>query len=143
MTTVCNKKRGESPGFVIRDLLLVFHPSPRLRVTSPTPRRSYDRHPPPGFHPRKLCLRGTRGRWAFIRPMRRIIVILSILWRWGLDHPAPTTHENCIFAGPGIGHPSAEGNFVPRRYGLSSPPLEGWRLADGVVRECVISHLVP
>ena len=60
-----------------------------------------------------------------------------------MNHPGPTTHENSIFAGPGIGHPSAEGNFIPRRYGLSSPPLEGWRLADGVVRECVISHLVP
>ena len=26
---------------------------------------------------------------------------------------------------------------------LSSPPLEGWRLAAGVVRECGVIHLVP
>ena len=53
--------------------------------------------------------------------MRRITEIVSILGRWGLDHPAPTTHENCIFAWPGIGHPSAEGNFVPRRNESQQP----------------------
>ena len=51
-------------------------------------------------------------------------------------------------------------NFVPRRDGSnspirrkgelfrggnapSSPPLEGWRLAAGVVRECRIRYLIP
>ena len=40
-------------------------------------------------------------------------------------------------------HPSAEGNLLRSRRGLSSPPLEGWRLAAGVVRECRLGHLVP
>ena len=51
-------------------------------------------------------------------------------------------------------HPSAEGNFIPQRYDLSSPPLEGWAtpgparcvawvVKPGVVRECGISYLVP
>ena len=40
-------------------------------------------------------------------------------------------------------HPSAEGNFVPRRDEPSSPPLEGWWLAAGVVRDCGIRYLVP
>ena len=47
-----------------------------------------------------------------------------------INHPAP------------LGHPSAEGNFVPRRDEPSSPPLEGWRLAAGVVREYGIGYLV-
>ena len=64
---------------VTRYWLLVFHPSPRLRV---------------------------------------------------IDHPAASRH------------PSAEGNFIPQRYDLSSPPLEGWA-KPGVVRECVISRLFP
>ena len=34
--------------------------------------------------PRAMCRVGPRGRWAFIRPTRRIIVILSTLGRWGL-----------------------------------------------------------
>ncbi len=38
-------------------------------------------------------------------------------------------------------HPSVEGNFIPRRYVSSSPPLEGWA-QPGVVRECVIIHLL-
>ena len=46
------------PGGVTGYLLLVSHPSPKLRV---------------------------------------------------IDHPAPTTHENCIFAGPGIGAPLRRG----------------------------------
>ena len=39
-------------------------------------------------------------------------------------------------------HPSAEGNFSPRRYVASSPPLEGWA-QPGVVRECEKMHLLP
>ena len=50
--------------------------------------------------------------------------------------------KNCIFAGPGIGHPSIEGNFIPQRYEPSSPPLEGWRLADGGGREYGMQMLV-
>ena len=53
-------------------------------MTSPHPPSRGARHPPPRFHPRKQGLRGARGRWAFIRPTRRITVILSILWRWAL-----------------------------------------------------------
>ena len=112
------------------------HPSPRLRVISPHPPSRKARHPPPRFHPRKLCLRGARGgRWAFIRPMRRIIVILSTLGLWGLNHPAATRH------------PSAEGNFVLRREGSSSPIRrkgELFRDGTGIVpaigggRKCLI-----
>ena len=65
-------------------LRVINQPSPRLRVTSPHPPSRGARHPPPRFHPRKQGLRGARGRWAFIRPTRRITVILSILWRWVL-----------------------------------------------------------
>ncbi len=39
-------------------------------------------------------------------------------------------------------HPSAEGNFSPRRYVPSSPPLEGWA-QPGVVREFKKTHLLP
>ena len=39
-------------------------------------------------------------------------------------------------------HPSAEGNFAPRRYVPSSPPLEGWA-QPGVVREFKKTHLLP
>ena len=88
---------------------------------SPTPRRAGRDTP-------------RRRRWAFIRPVQRIIVIISTLVRWGLDHPAPTTHENCIFAGPGIGRPSAEGNFIPQRYGLNSTPPD-WELCSVAVRD--------
>ena len=40
-----------------------------------------------------------QGCWAFIRPMRRIIVILFTLGWWALDHPGTSCH------------PSAEGNL--------------------------------
>ena len=39
-------------------------------------------------------------------------------------------------------HPSAEGNFTPRRYVSSSPPLEGWA-QPGVVRDFKNTHLLP
>ena len=83
------------------------------------------RHPPPPHRaPRKQNLRGwILGRWAFIRPMRRIIVILPLLGG-GINHPGPTTHKNCIFAGPGIGHPSTEGN-LDRDGNVPSSPTEG------------------
>ena len=77
-----------------------------------------------------------------------------------------TTHANYVCAGPGGGgghsgvvpfgnivfyycdhpgtscHPSAEGNFGPRRNVPSSPPLDGWA-QPGVVREFKKPHLVP
>ena len=82
-----------------------------LRVTSPHPPSRFARHPPPP----------QQGRWAFVRPTRRIIVILSILGRWGLDHPggkpAPLRRGELI---PQWDRKSAtpfavKGNFVPRR----------------------------
>ena len=111
----------------------------------PHPPSHYVRHPPPPHRaPRKQSLRGwILGRWAFIRPMRRIIVILFTLGRWALDHPAlraPLRRGELYSAtvlgqrqtysdpdgnlGGGIRpprhadacHPSVEGNFVPRRY---------------------------
>ena len=39
-------------------------------------------------------------------------------------------------------HPSAEGNFAPQWYVLSSPPLEGCP-QGGVVRESKKPHLLP
>ena len=77
-----------------------------------------------------------------------------------------TTHANYVCAGPGGGgghsgvvpfgnivfyycdhpgttcHPSAEGNFSPRRYVATFPPLEGWA-QPGVVRELKNPHLIP
>ena len=70
------------------------------------PPSHYVRHPPPMFHPRDTS-RGARGRWAFIRPTRRIIVILSILGRGGLDHPA-----DCVGTPPQRGTLFCDGNLV-------------------------------
>ena len=123
-TNWLGKKRGEYPVLVTR----ISHPSPRLRVAGHPP-SCKARHPPPGIHPRDTS-RGARGRWAFVRPMRRIIVILSTLGRGALNHP-------------GLRPPLRRGELFPRRYALSSPPLEGWWLAAGVVRECRIRHLIP
>ena len=44
----------------------------------PHPPSRFARHPPPRFHPRKLCLRGARGWWALV------------------------TRNSCFFAGAGI-----------------------------------------
>ena len=87
-----------------------------LLVTRITPPPSCKaRHPPPGFHPRKLCLRGGRGRWA-------------------LDHPAPTTHENCIFAGPGIAPPLRRGELRPRRGKYESRVIKSGRMPAGILQ---------
>ena len=57
-----------------------------------------------------------------------------------VSHPSPNFR---VMDHPGTScHPSAEGNFVPRRDEPSSPPLEGWA-KPGVVRDCGIIHLVP
>ena len=42
-------------------------------------------------------------------------------WAVELNHPGPTTHENCIFAGPGIVPPLHRGELRPRRYWGSTP----------------------
>ena len=136
---------------------MIDHPSPRLRVASPPPSRGA-RHPPPGFHPRKLCLRGAWGRWALARS--RHGDMLPTIWAVGNRPPRPNHPRKIAFSwGPVSRHPSIEGNLDhdgtgvappsvvrgnPDRDGNvpSSPPLEGWRLAAGVVRECGISHLV-
>ena len=61
---------------------------------------------------------------------------------WGYnDHPGLTTHATSR-AGPDVAHPSAEGNFIQRRYVASSPPLEGCP-QGGVVREFEIIPLLP
>ena len=75
-----NSKMPQRGILVTRDSLLVTRVSPFAEASGdkPHPPTCKARHPPPP----------QQGRWAF-------------------NHPAPTTHENCIFAGPGIGHPSA------------------------------------
>ena len=97
---------------------------PGAKVTSysyPHPPSRGARHPPPGFHPRKLCLRGARGRWAFIRPMRRIIVILPLLGG-GINHPGTSCHpsaEGNLDRDGNVPSSPTEGNIVPRWCGLS------------------------
>ena len=99
------------------------------------------RHPPPGIHPRKLCLRGARGRWALA--CSRHGDMLPTIWAVGNRPPRPNHPRKIAFSwGPVSRHPSIEGNFIPQRYEPSSPPLEGWRLAAGVVREYGFIHLL-
>ena len=69
MMTVCNKKRGESPGFFSCDLLLVTRDKP------PCAEVSGDRPPRPN-HPRKLHFRGTRYR----APLRRGELCSVVVW---------------------------------------------------------------
>ena len=98
----------------------------------PHPPSHYVRHPPPP----------QQGRWAFIRPARRIIVILFTLGRWGLvtSYSQLVTRDEPPFAKASgdepprhadARHPSAEGNLLRSRCGLSSPPLEGWHEVPG------------
>ena len=77
------------------------------------------RHPPPGIHPRKQGLRGARGRWAFIRPTRRITVILSILWRWALvtSYSQLVTRDRLPFA-----EASGDKSSFAKASGDKSPP---------------------
>ena len=132
--------------------MIVFHPSSRFRVTSPTPRRAgRDTPRPDSTHANSVCAGPGGGGHSYdrcdelfdsfhscavgIKPPRpagtppldeelcsatgRESAAIFVV-KGNLNHPGPTTHENCIFAGPGIGYPSAEGNFIPRRYGGSS-----------------------
>ena len=115
---------------VTRNSLLVS-PFARASGGKPHPPSRGARHPPPGIHPRKLCLRGARRRWALARS-RHGDMLPTI---WAMDNRPPRHAGAC--------HPSAEGNFIPQRYEPSSPPLEGWRLAAGVVREYGIGYLLP
>ena len=80
--------------------------------------------PPPGFHPRKLCLRagsGGGGHWGVLVTG----VCCPQYGLWGLDHPAATTHENCIFVGPGIVPPLRRGELYSAT-GTHQVPLH-WR----------------
>ena len=125
-------------------------PSYWLLVTrTPTPRRAGRDTPRPGsthanrvcagpgIHPRKLCLRGARGRWAFIRPTRRITVILSILWRWALvtSYSQLVTRDRSPFAeatGDKSSFAKASGDKPPRRQ-AATPPQRGTLFRDGNV----------
>ena len=119
------------------------HPSPTLRVISPHPPSCGARHPPPGFHPRKLCLRGARCGAVGIGTFSSRGYVAHDMGG-GIRPPRPNHPRKIAFSwGPVSRHPSIEGNFIPQRYEPSSPPLEGWRLAAGVVRDCGIGYLLP
>ena len=108
------------------------------------PPSCFARHPPPHrpTHANYVCAGpggggGHSGVVPFgniVRPPRRALH----------DTPPPTEPPTqTMFArGPVSCHPSAEGNFGPRRYVASFPPLEGWA-QPGVVREFKNVHLVP
>ena len=120
----------------------MFHPSPRLRVTSPTPRRAERDTPRPGStHANYVCAGPGVGRWALA--CSRHGDMLPTIWAMDNRPPRPNHPRKIAFSwGPVSRHPSIEGNFIPQRYEPSSPPLEGWRLAAGVVRECGFIHLL-
>ena len=59
-----------------------------------------------------------------------------------IDHPAATTHENCIFVGPSIAAPLRRGELGTFPLRAEFPSVGGVSQRDGVVRECEISHLV-
>ena len=70
--------------------------------------------------------------------------MLPTIWAVGNRPPRPNHPRKIAFSwGPVSRHPSIEGNFIPQRYEPSSPPLEGWRLAAGVVRDYGIGYLLP
>ena len=90
-----------------------------LLFVSPFAGASGDR-PPRHNHPRKLHFRGARYRAT---PPQR-----GTLFRDGMKISPPSV---------------VKGNLPHDGNAPSSPPLEGWRLAAGVVRDCGIIHLVP
>ena len=65
-----------------------------------------------------------------------------------INHPGTSCHPsaegNLDRDGMGVAPPSVVKGNLPRNGNApSSPPLEGWRLAAGVVRECRIRYLIP
>ena len=106
------------------------HPSRNASGDKPHPPSHYVRHPPPpqgavGIHTTGAMNYGDSCQFCAvgIRPPRPGTV--------GIRPPRRLRR-----------HPSAEGNLLRSRCGVSSPPLEGWA-KPGVVRECRIRHLVP
>ena len=95
-----------------------YHPTPR-RAGRDTPR---PQNPPT----QTLFARGPvwgGGHWR--------VLVTGICCprygRWITDHPGPNTHENCIFAGPGIVPPLHRGEPRPYRRGKKFPSAEGCR----------------
>ena len=93
------------------------HPSPRLRVINPTPRRAgRDTPRPDSTHANSVCAGPGGGGHSYDRCDE--LFDSFTLVRWALDHPSPRLR---VMNHPGTScHPSAEGNFVPQRYGCSS-----------------------
>ena len=123
--------------------MIVFHPSSRFRVTSPTPPSCKARHPPPP----------QQGRWAFIRPARRIIVTLSTLGRWGIrppfaeasgdEPPRPNHPRKLHFRGARYrGTPPLDEELVTFPLRAEFPSIGGVARSAGVVRECRIGYLL-
>ena len=73
-----------------------------------------------------------------IRVWYRSGTLLSII----VTTPAQPPTKIAFSRGPVSCHPSAEGNFIPRRYVPSSPPLEGWA-QPGVVRDFKKTQFLP
>ena len=131
MTTVC-RKRGARPVLVTG--YSCFHPSPRLRVMNHPP--TVLRPPPPARIPptQTVFARGP-GAVGIHTTDATNYLILSILGRWVLNHPSPrlrvmnhpgpTTHENCIFAGPGIVPPLRRGELYSATVRAKFPSIGG------------------
>ena len=108
---------------------MIDHPSPRVWVTSPPP-VALCATPPAQVPPTQTLF--ARGPGAVgIRTTDATNYCDSFhSWAGGaLDHP-------------GLRPPLRRGELFPRRDEPSSPPLEGWWLAAGVVRECGFIHLL-
>ena len=129
---------------------------PGAKVTSysyPHPPSRGARHPPPGFHPRKLCLRGARCGAVGIHTTDATNYYDSFQ-SCAVGIRPPFAEASGDKPPRPAGTPPQRGTLFCDRNAPSSPPLEGWAtpgparcvawvVKPGVVREYGISHLIP